>query len=271
MTLYGRRVCAHFLMQPMVAETILGDPMAHDQGFLSRCLITIAESTLGKQMYVPQDLTQEDAYDHYCVRLKKNLQASLPLKINSETGETTNELIPRPLPITQDAKVVWVKFHDWVQEHLKPDGVFRPISGIAAKAAEHALRIAGTLALIDDLNTLSISLNNVKNGIILARFYLTESLRIFHTAKTNPDLLVAEKVLEWLRTRNGAERNLIALPDVYQLGPNPVRDKATAIKIMQILQDHFWVKPLEGGGEVGGKKRRQVWEVSPYVFQSTQI
>ncbi|MDP2046839.1 MAG: DUF3987 domain-containing protein, partial [Deltaproteobacteria bacterium] len=31
-TLYGRRVCAHLLMQPMVAENILADPLAHDQG-----------------------------------------------------------------------------------------------------------------------------------------------------------------------------------------------------------------------------------------------
>ena len=55
-TLYGRRVCAHLLMQPLVAETILSDPLAHDQGFLSRCLIAAPESTLGTQTYVAKDL-----------------------------------------------------------------------------------------------------------------------------------------------------------------------------------------------------------------------
>ena len=46
------------------------------------------------------------------------------------------------------------------------------------------------------------------------------------------------------------------------MGPNAVRDKATAAKIMQILTEHFWVKLPEGGAEIGGVKRRQVWEVT---------
>ena len=100
-----------------------------------------------------------------------------------------------------EAKALWVRFYDWIQEHLRPDGMFRPISSIAAKAAEHALRLAGTLALVDDLNSPAITIQHVKNGIILARFYLTEALRLFHSAKTNPDLVLAEKVLTWLRTR----------------------------------------------------------------------
>ena len=82
-----------------------------------------------------------------------------------------NELIPRPIPVALEAKAVWIRFHDWIQEHLHHGGIFRPISGIAAKAAEHALRLAATLALVDNLNASAISLEQVKNGITLARFY----------------------------------------------------------------------------------------------------
>ncbi len=267
-TLYGRRVCAHLLMQPMVAETILGDPLAHDQGFLSRCLIVAPESTLGEQTYVAQDLSREGSYGRYCARLTAILQAKLPLKIDPETGKPTNELIPRTLPVSPDGKEIWIRFHDWVQNHLKVGEIFRPISGIAAKAGEHALRLAGTLALVEDINVTSISLDYVKSGITLARFYLTEALRLFHTAKTNPDLVLAEKILTWLRTRGCPDKHLVSLPEVYQMGPNAVRDKATAAKIMQILAEHFWVRPLEGGAEFGGKKRRQVWEVHPNVKSS---
>ncbi|MGA9753906.1 MAG: DUF3987 domain-containing protein [Desulfobaccales bacterium] len=270
-TLYSRRLSAHLLMQPVVAETILADPLAHEQGFLSRCHIVIPESMLGEQTYSSQDLTREPAYGRYCTQITTIIQTSLPRKTDPVTGQPTNELTPRHLPVAPEAKAVWVRFHDWIQEHLRPDGMFRPISSIAAKAAEHALRLAGTLALVDDLNGPAITLQHLKNGIILAQFYLTEALRIFHTAKTNPDLLVAEKALAWLRTREGSEKSLISLPDIYQMGPNAVRDKATAIKVMQILSDHLWVKPVEGGAEVGGKKRRQVWEVSPYVFQGAEI
>lgn len=264
-TLYGRRVCAHLLMQPLVAETILSDPLAHDQGYLSRSLIVAPESTLGTQNYVAQDLSREASYGHYCASLTAILRAKLPLKVDSATGEPTNELVPRALPVAPDGKVNWARFHDWVQYHLKEGGIFRPISGIAAKAAEHALRLAGTLALIDNIDAAYISPEHVKSGIILARFYLTEAHRLFQTAKTNPDLVLAEKVLAWLGTRECPDKHLVSLPDVYQFGPNAVRDKATAGRILRILSDHGWVRLVEGGAEIDGKKRRDVWEIRPNV------
>jgi hypothetical protein len=264
-TLYGRRVCAHFLMQPLVAETVLSDPLAHDQGFLSRCLIVEPESTLGAQTYVAQDLSSESRYGRYCARLASVLQAKLPLKIDPENGKPTNELIPRNLPVSPDGKEVWIRFHDWVQDHLREGGIFRPISGIAAKAAEHALRLAGTIALFENIDAASIPLEHLKAGIVLARFFLTESLRLFHSAKTDPDLLLAEKVFSWLKTRVGSRPQLVSLPCVYRNGPNAVRDKSTAARCMAILTDHGWTRLLDGGAEIDGKKRRQVWEVHPDV------
>jgi len=264
-TLYGRRVCAHLLMQPLVAETILSDPMAHNQGFLSRCLISAPESTLGTQSYVAKDLSIEASYGIYCTRLTQVLNAKLPFKIDPDTGKPMLELIPRKLPVSSDGKEIWIRSHDWVQGHLGRDGVFRPISGIAAKAAEHALRLAGTLSLVEDLNATAISPGHVKAGIVLARFYLTEALRLFHSAKTDPDLLLAEKVFTWLKTRGGSRPQLVSLPCVYQTGPNAVRDKATAARCMAFLADHGWVRLVEGGAEIAGKKRRQVWEVHPDV------
>jgi hypothetical protein len=264
-TLYGRRVCVHLLMQPVVAESILADDLAHDQGFLSRCLAAAPESTLGNQKYLAEDLTQHLDYVRYCDRLTNVLSKKLPLKMDQETGKPTLELVPRKLLVSKEGHAVWVRFHDWVQDHLGCEGIFRPISGIAAKAAEHALRLAGTIALINDLDAASISLEHVEAGIILARFYLFEALRLFHTAKTNPELVLAERVLAWLRTRDFPEKRLVSLPYVYQLGPNCVRDKNTALKIMATLADHQWVRPVEGGTEIAGKKRRQVWQLRPDI------
>jgi hypothetical protein len=144
-------------------------------------------------------------------------------------------------------------------------GVFRPISGIAAKAGEHALRLAGTMALVDNIDGTFIPREHIKTGIILARFYLTEALRLFHAAKTDPDILLTEKVFAWLKARGGSRPQLVSLPCVYQTGPNAVRDKATAARCLALLADHGWVRLVEGGAEIDGKKRRQVWEVNPNV------
>jgi hypothetical protein len=143
-----------------------------------------------------------------------------------------------------------------VQSHLGVDGIFRPIAGIAGKAAEHALRLAGTLTLLDDLNAPSITIEHMKNGIVLARFYLTEALRLLNGARTNPDLISAEKVLDWLRTREKGERMYVSLPEVYQFGPNVVRDKVHRSEGHTHSRRPRLATALGGRGQ-GGRKASQ--------------
>jgi hypothetical protein len=56
--------------------------------------------------------------------------------------------------------------------------------------------------------------------------------------------------LDWLSTREG-DPSLVSLPDIYEYGPNGVRDKATATEVVHILTDHGWVRPVEGGAQIG--------------------
>lgn len=52
------------------------------------------------------------------------------------------------------------------------------------------------------------------------------------------------------------------LPDIYQRGPNAIRDKGTARRIVEILEDHGWLVSVESGGEVAGLHRRDVWQIT---------
>jgi hypothetical protein len=163
------------------------------------------------------------------------------------------------LPLSEPAKTTWVHFHDWIQRHLGPEGALRPIAPFAAKAAEHALRLAGVLTLVDTPDAARLNLAAVERGIVLARYYLDEALRLQGVGTTAKETLDAERLLAWMRGRG----QLVALPDVYQLGPASVRDKATAVKLLDLLEAHGWVRKLERGAEVGGQRRRDVWEVRP--------
>ena len=49
--------------------------------------------------------------------------------------------------------------------------------------------------------------------------------------------------------------------NIYQYGPNAVRDKATAKRIVGILEDHSWLHLVNGGVVVDGKHRQEVWMV----------
>jgi hypothetical protein len=54
---------------------------------------------------------------------------------------------------------------------------------------------------------------------------------------------------------------MVALADLYRLGPNAVRDKKTATRMITILEEHNRAKRIEGGAEVHGKRRQDVWQL----------
>jgi hypothetical protein len=53
----------------------------------------------------------------------------------------------------------------------------------------------------------------------------------------------------------------ISLPDIYQNGPGAIRDKATASRIVGILEDHGYLSKIEGGAEIAGHQRRDAWHI----------
>jgi hypothetical protein len=250
--LYGRRVALHIMIQPVVAPSLLADPLALGQGFLSRCLISWPTSTMGQQRYAAENPAEDPRFVAYHRCLQGLLQYTLP----TAEGDP-RELRPRPLSLAPDAKDTWVRFHDWAQRHLGANGELHPIAPLAAKAAEHALRLAGLLAVLDDLSATLVHLHHLEAGIALARYYLEEGLRLHGAGATNRDLLEASALYQWLKTRGPC----VALPDVYQYGPVGVRDKASALRLMGLLEHHGWVRRVKGCAEVNGVRRRDVWEV----------
>jgi hypothetical protein len=55
-TYYGRRLTLHLMAQPVVASMLLADPLAREQGFLARCLVSFPQSTAGTRRYVETNL-----------------------------------------------------------------------------------------------------------------------------------------------------------------------------------------------------------------------
>ena len=248
--LYGRRVSMHLMVQPPVAEMLIGDPVAQGQGFLSRCLTSWPTPTIGYQAYVEENVLQRDGYRRYYRRMTQLLEAPLP----TEEGDK-HVLRPRALNLSSDAKREWIAFHDSIQEGLKCD--LRPISAFAAKLPEQALRIAAVLTVVDQADAGAIDLAHIERAIEIARFYLSEAVRLNGLSATDPDLILAAKLLKWMRERSP----LVPVVHIYQFGPNAVRDKATTERLLMILEQHGWVRRAKGGAEIAGRRYEKVWEV----------
>ena len=247
----GRRVAMHLMVQPGVCEALLADPVLTDQGFLSRMLVVWPDTLQGNRMWRDGTADDGDIIDAYHNRLREIMEEELPL-----APGTQNELRPRRLLLSDDARLLWISFANEVEAKLGPDGEYAPIRGLANKLPEHAARIAGTLKLVDKLSAFQVDAEQLQAAIVLARYYATEALRLFDGGKTDPTLRAAEVLLRWLQT--GWHGPSVSLPDIYQRGPNAIRDKATAKRLVRVLEDHGWLLYM-GPGVVDGHRRRETW------------
>ena len=253
-TLPGRRVALHLMAQPEVSARLLSDRDLEDQGILSRLLVTAPETAAGTRMWRDPRPESHDSLILYNSTLLSILEKPLPL-----VEGKSNEVSPRSVSLSPAAREKWISFANHIESLIAPGGELEPIRGLANKLPEHAARLAAVLSLIEEIQSGEVSNNHVAAGIELAQHYASEALRLFSARSVSDELRLAQRLLEWLE--NKWTEPLIALPSIYQLGPNAIRDKRTAARIVDILEDHGWLIPIEGSATVAGKSRRDVWRI----------
>jgi hypothetical protein len=235
--LYGRRLSVHLMAQPGVAATMLANPVLVDQGLISRCLVAAPESAAGERFWREPDPASDLAIKAYDTALLKILRRPLPLAVNKE-----NELEPPILRLSDEARDMWIEFADDTERKLKQcEGRYSPIPGFANKLPEHAARLAGVLTLVEDITATEISADALASGIELAVYYAEENLRLTEIGRTDEKLLAAQEVLDWIHKnrRDGT----ISLREIYR-GLRAIRDKATAVELVDMLVDHGWLVPI---------------------------
>ncbi|MDF1537158.1 MAG: DUF3987 domain-containing protein [bacterium] len=235
--LHGRRVTVNLMMQPVVWAEMTGNVLFRQQGFFSRCLIAWPASNIGNRPYRAVNVLELPSFKRFFQVMMGLLERPLPLAEGAR-----NELTPRSLTLTPDAKSVWIKFHDHIEQLLAEGQALYPIRGFAAKAAEHVLRLAGVFAVIEDPDAAEITVTGLEQAIPTVQFHLGEAVRLQQNAEEEPELAGAAKVLEWIRQRGGK----VSLPTLYAYGPPVARPKNNALAIMEVLVDHRLARVTHG-------------------------
>lgn len=247
----GRRLALHIMLQPEIATRMLSDPTLKDLGTLARFLLVAPDSTAGTRLWRQRPAFIDSSLQAYRKALFELLRRK-PRK-----GAEPNELAPLALPLTEQARRLWIDFYNEVERQLGADAPWASIRAFGSKLPEQAARIAGVMALVVNPDTDVIGVEAMEGGIELARYYAAEVFRVSDAGMTDPDLVLAEKLLHWLHAN--PHREVIHLSEIYQFGPNGIRDKATALRIAAILQDHGWLRKMKAGTEIDGSRRRDAW------------
>ena len=250
----GRRLSVHLMAQPGVASGLFSDERLADQGLLSRLLVAAPESIVGSRVWHEEQPETDRAIRRYGARLLDILEAPLPLRAG-----TTNELEPRTIALSADARGVWIRFVNHIEREIAPGRALELIRGLANKLTEHTARLAAVLALVEDLSTGEIQAAEIEAGIVLAEYYASEALRLHGAARVSAELILAQRLLNWLLTSWGEPA--VSLPDIYQRSLNAIGDKATAARLVSILEDHGWLARIHKGAVIAGHQRRDAWRI----------
>jgi hypothetical protein len=225
----GRRFTVSLMVQPKILGRLLavGDGIARGAGALARFLMMWPPTAIGTRPYRTGDLDSSvlKAFDR---RLRELLDSKLTL--DKEGG-----LEPPTLRLSPTAFEVWRKFHDEVEVELGRGKEFADLPDFGSKVAEQAARVACILHLFAGGRTDEmIGAEMMTAGARVALWHLYETRRIFSITGHSGEIVDAQLLMEWLRTREDNP----TLQIILQFGPGCLRDKKRRNAAITVLVEH---------------------------------
>lgn len=233
--LLGRRISLHVLVQPVLLQKLLSDPLAQGQGLLARCLIAQPNTLAGQRPYRHVNPKTNPAVVTYNEAIKRLLQTS-PQYFHDGDGY---ELKPRDLHMSEAAKLLWISFYNLIESQQATRSELDDARPFASKAAEQAARIAGVIALVENPNATVISDEVMDCAIQVTGFYLSEHLRLTGSSKEIACHKQLHQLLQWMQSRGSN----VPKRDVLQKIPRPLRSlKAEGLNpLLEELKDRGYI------------------------------
>jgi len=206
--------------------------LARGTGFLARFLVAWPPSTQGTRMF--QDAPgQWPKLATYHQRIERIL--SVPLAMDD------GALTPALMPLTAEAKAMWVSYHDEVEKRLSAGGEYADVRDVASKSADNAARLAALFQIFEQGGGGAIGAEAMEPGCLVAAWHLQESRRFFGEIAQPQETADALRVIQWVKDYSHAQGTVeIATRDLQRLGP--VRNKDRLTLALKELQDAHHIR-----------------------------
>ena len=226
--LAGRRLAAHLMVQPVIADKVLSDPLMLGQGFLARFLICAETSLIGTRFLASRPHDESASRDPAVIRFWDALAALVrqPLPTND-----AGELEPETLTITGPAYDAWVCTHDAIEEQLSRHGELSGIQAFAAKASDNVARIAAVLAYFETRT--DPTPEHISRASELVGYYLQTMIQRTQEATQSTAEHEARELFDWIQ-QIGGELNA----DSFNKLPTAYRKAKRARALLSLLVEY---------------------------------
>jgi len=260
----GRRMSVHLMIQPGVASKFFGNKALRDQGMLARMLVAAPESNKGTRFWSDPSAESWAAMDAYDTRLGGLLRAAF-----SRMNPETKQLEFSTVSLQAEARELWIGYSDRLEKEQALGGSLAPVSDLASKMSQHALRLAAVISYFEGGESVAergISSAAMTIGIALGDYYLKEALRLFNAGSVSDDAENANALIDFIRNekletvgRRWLSRNVT---------PSHIRPAETFGRAIDLLVTHGHLHPVQGGGTFTARGKQAKERVVYTVLQS---
>lgn len=254
----GCRLSAVLMLQESVLKVFVESTngLARGTGFLARPLSCWPETTQGTRFYKPAP----QGWPHlgrFNARILGILSKDLPI---DEEGN----LHPVELPLTAEAKQVWIAFYNRIESMLAHGGAYEDFRDIASKTADNAARLAAIFQIMDDFSSKDVGADYMRAGVVIAEWYLTEARRLWGEISTSEELSAAAKLDTWLIKQATAKHvNSVDRSFALTHGPGSLRKKKSFDAALNELKELARIRVVEDG-------RKKIIKINPQLLANSK-
>jgi len=239
-SLHGARLTIALQVQEVTLRSFFdrSQGLARGSGFLARFLMSYPESTQGYRPFI----TAPANWPHLAV-FHRRITAILekPSLIMPD-----GSLMPTVVPLSPEAKVLWIQHHDVIEKELRTGGLLQDVRDVASKVMDNAARLAGLFHVFDGDGAGTISVKHMQAACTIAIWHLHESQRFFREIALPVEMMNAERLDRWLLSVCKKENvSTIGRRRVQQSGP--VRDSKVLDAALSELVDLNRVRVVMDG------------------------
>ena len=225
--------------------------LARGNGFAARFLIAAPASTQGTRPF--RAAGEWRHLPAFAAQLRELL--ALPVQLDDAGG-----LILPTLPLTAEARALWVRFHDDIEAELRPGGDMAEVRDVASKAADNAARLAALFHLYAYGPGGEVGAESVNAAATVVGWHLYQARAFLGDVAGPREMSYARRLDAWLVDYcNRIGVRAVGRRTIQQCGPNPVRGRPTLDAVLAELAEAGRIREADKG-------RQRLIEVNPALL-----
>ena len=251
--LAGRRLSAHLMAQPAVADILFRDPLLAEQGLLVPASRDRARPRLGNPPVARR--AAGDGVSHPALRRTHAEHFRPPAAAAPRHDERAGAALDRPVRV----RAAGVDRVSPIMSSERSPRTAASMPSAGWRTSCPSMR-RGSRPCSRSSRTSTPKRSAKAKSRPASPLRTTTASRpcgCSGAPRSTSDLRLAQSLLDWLL--GTWSEPYISLPDIYQRSLNAIGDKATAARLVEILEDHGWLKKMPAGAVVSGQQRRDAW------------